>query len=340
MQIAGEPTLGLAEVLNYLVKRVLNFLIMVVLASTLGYVLSSLAFDPRANYQGANPPIPESTINAKLDNLGVNPARPLVGRYLDWAGNVLTGDFGVTVGEQRVNEELSRRIWVSLRLLVLGSVIGSLVGVVLGVVSAVRQYGATDRAASVLSFSLLSTPVFLLAILLKFGAIDLNNRLGTTFFFTIGEYSADFTGNGWDLLVNRLQHLILPTLSIALGGIAFYSRYQRNAMLDVLGSDFLRTARAKGLSSRQSLFRHGLRVAILPMATFFAYSFGLLVTGAPFTESIFGWNGMGSWFIVAVQSNDINSVSAVIVFSSVLVLLSGLLADIAVAALDPRVRLR
>ena len=198
----------------------------------------------------------------------------------------------------------------------------------------------TDRAASVLSFTLLSTPVFLLAILLKFAAIDINNRIGATFFFTIGEYSADFSGNGWQLLIDRLQHLILPTLSIALGGIAFYSRYQRNAMLDVLGSDFLRTARAKGLSRRQSLFRHGLRVAILPMATFFAYSFGLLVTGAPFTETIFGWNGMGSWFIVAVQSNDVNSVSAVIAFSAVLVLLSGLLADIAVAALDPRVRLR
>jgi len=325
---------------NYLVKRVLNFLMMVIPASTLGYVLASVAFDPSSNYQGANPPIPQSTIDAKLDNLGVNPKTPLVRRYVDWVGNALQGDFGLTIGEQRVNEELSRRIWVSLRLLVLGSIIGSLAGVALGVFSAVRQYGVTDRAASVLSFSLLSTPVFLLAILLKFGAIDLNNRLGTTFFYTIGEYSADFSGNGWELLINRLQHLILPTMSIALGGIAFYSRYQRNAMLDVLGSDFLRTARAKGLSRRQSLFRHGLRVAILPMATFFAYSFGLLVTGAPFTESIFGWNGMGSWFITAVQSNDINSVSAVIVFSSVLVLLSGLLADVAVAALDPRVRLR
>ncbi len=326
--------------LNYLIKRVMNFLFMVVLASTLGYVLASLAFDPRSNYQGANPPIPESTINSKLDNLGVNPAQPLIGRYVTWVGNVVRGDFGLTVGEQRVNEEMGRRIWVSLRLLILGSVLGSVIGVGLGVVSAVRQYGVTDRTASVLSFGLLSTPVFLLAILLKFGAIDVNNRIGTTFFYTIGEYSADFDGGGWELFLNRLQHLILPTLSIALGGIAFYSRYQRNAMLDVLGSDFLRTARAKGLNGRQSLYRHGLRVAILPMATFFAYSFGLLVTGAPFTETIFGWNGMGSWFIVAVQSNDVNSVSAVIVFSAVLVLLSGLLADIAVAALDPRVRLK
>jgi peptide/nickel transport system permease protein len=327
-------------VLNYLAKRFLNFLFMVVLASTIGYLLASVAFDPRSNYLGANPPIPESTITAKLNNLGVNPDVPLVNRYVRWAGNVVTGDFGLTIGEQSVNDEISRRIWVSLRLLLIGSVLGSIFGVALGVVSAVRQYGLTDRAASTASFVLLSTPVFLTAILLKYVAIEFNTRIGGTFLYTIGEYSSDFDGNGFQLLLNRLQHLILPTLSIALGGIAFYSRYQRNAMLDVLGSDFLRTARAKGLTRRRSLFHHGLRVAILPMATFFAYSFGLLVTGAPFTETIFSWNGMGQWFITAVQSNDVNSVSAVIVFSAVLVLLSGLLADIAVAALDPRVRLR
>lgn len=313
---------------------------MVIIASTLGYVLSSLAFNPRSNYEGGNPPIPESTIIAKLDSLGVNPDVPIVKRYATWVGNVVTGDFGLTIGEKSVNDEFSRRIWVSLRLLLLGSVLGSVLGVALGVFSAVRQYGIGDRASSVASFVFLSMPVFLVAILLKYGAISFNQKIGTTFFYTIGESSADFSGGGLELFVNRLQHLMLPTLSITLGGIAFYSRYQRNAMLDVLGSDFIRTAKAKGLTNRQSLFRHGLRVAILPMATFFAYSFGLLVTGAPFTESIFAWNGMGQWFITAVQSNDVNSVSAVIVFSAVLVLLSGLLADIVVAALDPRVRLR
>ncbi|MGA1260852.1 MAG: ABC transporter permease, partial [Ilumatobacteraceae bacterium] len=138
----------------------------------------------------------------------------------------------------------------------------------------------------------------------------------------------------------RLQHLILPTLSIVIGNIAFYSRYQRNSMLDVLSSDHLRTARAKGLTKRQSLFRHGLRVAISPMATFFAYGFGLLMAGAVFTETIYGRFGMGQWFVTAVAKNDINSVSAVVTFTAVLVLLSGFLADIILVALDPRVRSR
>jgi peptide/nickel transport system permease protein len=180
----------------------------------------------------------------------------------------------------------------------------------------------------------------LLAVLLKFVGIKFNDSVGSTVFFTQGEYTPGFTGSSFAAFGDRLQHLILPTLSIALGSISFYSRYQRNTMLDVLSSDHLRTARAKGLTKRQALFKHGLRVAISPMATFFAYGFGLLITGAAFTETIYGWYGMGQWFISAVGKNDINSVSAVVTFTAVLVLFSGFLADIILAILDPRVRSR
>ncbi len=326
--------------LNYIVKRFLNFLLLVVLASTLGYFLAAIALNPRSNYEGRNPPLLESTIEKKLSDLTMNDKTPVVTRYFTWVGGVVQGDLGTTLNEKSVNSEIGRRIWVSLRLLLLGSIIGSVLGVIAGVVSAVRQYKPFDRYFSIASYIFLSAPVFLIALLLKFGAINLNDRLGYTLIYTVGEYSPEFQGAGFSSLINRIQHLILPTLSIALGGIAFYSRYQRNAMLDVLSSDHLRTARAKGLTKRQALFRHGLRVAILPLTTFFAYSFGLLITGAAFTETIFGWNGMGQWFVTSVQANDINSTAAVILFSSVLVLLSGFLADVITAALDPRVRLR
>ena len=136
------------------------------------------------------------------------------------------------------------------------------------------------------------------------------------------------------------DHLVLPTLGIVLSQVAFYSRYQRNSFLDVMGSDFLRTAQAKGLHRRTALIKHGLRTALIPMATFFAYSFGLLLTGAVFTEKIFGWHGMGEWFIDSINNNDVNVVAAVTVFSAVLILLAGLLSDLAYAALDPRVRIR
>jgi peptide/nickel transport system permease protein len=122
--------------------------------------------------------------------------------------------------------------------------------------------------------------------------------------------------------------------------VAVYSRYQRNSFLDVMGSDFLRTAQAKGLRRRKALVKHGLRTALIPMTTFFAYSFGLLLTGAAFTEKIYGWHGMGEWFIDAIGNNDVNVVAAVIVFSAVLILIAGLIADLLYAALDPRVRIR
>jgi peptide/nickel transport system permease protein len=108
----------------------------------------------------------------------------------------------------------------------------------------------------------------------------------------------------------------------------------------VLGSDFLRTAQAKGLRRRQALIKHGLRTALIPMATFFAYNFGLLLTGATFTEKIFGWHGMGEWFVDSVTTNDINAVVAVTLFAAVLVLIAGMLSDLAYVILDPRVRIR
>lgn len=326
--------------LNYVAKRFLNFLFLVVLASTVGYFLAAATLNPRTNFEGRNPPIEQSSIEAKLTSLNMNDKTPIVERYVTWVKGVVQGDLGRTLQEDSVNDEMGRRVWVSLRLLLIGSILGSVLGVVAGVYSAVRQYKVFDRGFGIFSYVLLSTPVFLLAVLLKFGAINLNQRLGTTVFYTVGEYSPEFAGGGFSQFVNRLQHLILPTISIALGGLAFYSRYQRNSMLDVLSSDFLRTARAKGLTKRRSLFKHGLRVAILPLTTFFAYSFGLLITGAAFTETIFGWNGMGQWFIASVRGNDVNVTAAVILFSAVLVLLSGFIADVTTAALDPRVRLR
>jgi peptide/nickel transport system permease protein len=189
-----------------------------------------------------------------------------------------------------------------------------------------------------LSFVILSIPVFVLAVAFKQPAISLNHALGADVLLIQGEYRAGDNGWGPSALLDRLQHLVVPTVSLAVGLIAFYSRYQRSAMLDVLGSDFLRTARAKGLRRRRALVKHALRSALIPMATFFSYQFLLMFVGSIFTEKIFGWHGMGEWFIDSITKNDINSVSAVVLFSAVLVLLAGMLADLGYAALDPRVR--
>jgi peptide/nickel transport system permease protein len=189
---------------------------------------------------------------------------------------------------------------------------------------------------SVISFVLLSTPVFLLATLLKLGAIKLRQNYGIEL-PTASEYSVGQAGN----IGNRIQHLILPTIALVLGpaGAAFFARYQRSAMLDVLGSDFIRTAQAKGLSRRKAFYKHGLRTALIPMATFFAFQFGTLLVGAVFTERIFNWHGMGAWTVDTINNADVNGIAAITAFAAVMILISGVLSDIFYAILDPRVRM-
>lgn len=173
-----------------------------------------------------------------------------------------------------------RRIGVSLRLLVVGSVFGTVAGVVIGAWGAIRQYRLSDRVMTTLALLVLSTPTFVVANLLILGALRVNWAVGIQLFDYTGETSPGVAGGVWDRLGDRLQHLILPSLTLALAAAAGFSRYQRNAMLDVLGQDFIRTARAKGLTRRRALLKHGLRTALIPMATLFAYGVAGLVTGA------------------------------------------------------------
>lgn len=321
---------------RFLARRFLNYVVLLFLASFLTFALTSLTFRPLDSLEQRSPRPPQSAIDAKAAELDLDKPIPL--RYAHWASNAVRGDFGTTVTGHSVSEELGRRIGVSLRLLIIGSLFGTVIGVIVGAWSAIRQYRISDRVITVLSLLILSTPTFVIANLLILGALHVNSVLGVQLFEYTGETSPDAIGGPWDQLVDRLQHLVLPTLTLALGAIAGYSRYQRNAMLDVLGQDFIRTARAKGLTRRQALFKHGLRTALIPMATLFAYGVGGLVTGAVFVEKIFGWHGMGEWVIQGVSTQDTNIIAAVTVFAGGVILLSGLLSDVIYAALDPRVR--
>lgn len=321
---------------RFLARRLLNYVVLLALASFLTFTLTSLKFEPLDSLLQRNPRPPQAAIDAKSAELDLDKPIPL--RYAHWLGGAVRGDFGTTVTGQPVGDELWRRIGVSLRLVVIGSVLGTVIGVVVGAWGAIRQYRLSDRVITVLSLLLLSTPTFVIANLLILGALNANSWLGVQLFEYTGETSPDAVGGGWNQFVDRLQHLVLPTLTLALVAIAGFSRYQRNAMLDVLGQDFIRTARAKGLTRRQALFRHGLRTALIPMATLFAYGVSGLVTGAVFVEKIFGWHGMGEWVVAGIATQDTNIVAAITVFSGATILLAGLLSDVIYAALDPRVR--
>jgi len=323
---------------GFLLRRLLYLLCLVVLSTSAAYLLAATQLNPRARYEGRNPPPPAAVVDATLDALNMNDKVPVATRFGTWARHLVHGDLGRTVDNQSVNTEISRRMWVSLRLVLVGAFVGTALGVAAGAYGAVKQYQLSDRLLTVFSFVVLSIPAVVLGVLFKNAGIGVNNTLGFKLLYTTGEMTPGLAPWSWAGLLNRAEHLVLPSLVLIVIAVAFYGRYQRNAMLDVLGSDFLRTARAKGLSRSRALIKHGLRTALIPMATFFAYEFALLFVGATFTERLFGWHGMGEYFVESVTKNDVNSVAGVTLFVGALVLIAGFLSDIAYAALDPRVR--
>jgi peptide/nickel transport system permease protein len=322
--------------IRFLARRLLNYIVLLALASFLTYCLTSLAFAPLDSLLQRNPRPPQAVIDAKAHALGLDQPIPI--RYAHWASHAVRGDFGTTITGQPVGATLWRRVGVTLRLLVVGSVVGTALGVVAGAWGAIRQYRLSDRIVTMLALLTLSTPTFVIANLLILGALRVNWALGVQLFDYTGETSPGVDGGVWAQLLDRLRHLILPTLTLALISAAGYSRYQRNAMLDVLGQDFIRTARAKGLTRRRALLKHGLRTALIPLATLFAYGVAGLVVGAVFVEKIFGWHGMGEWLVQGISTQDTNIIAAITLFSGAVVLLAGLLSDVFYAALDPRVR--
>lgn len=326
----------------FLLRRLTYLVALVIVSTSVAYVLAATQLNPRSRYEGRNPPPPPEVVDAVLEAVNMNDRTPLAERFTRWSGGVVRGDLGQTIDNTPVSDEIGRRMWVSLRLLLFGALLGTTLGVAAGAFSAVRQHRPADHVITIFSFIVLSTPIVVLAVLYKNFGIALNEALGftgaTKLLYTTGEITPGLEFWSWDGLVDRAAHLVLPSLVLITSAVAFYGRYQRNAMLDVLGSDFLRTAQAKGLRRSRALIRHGLRTALIPMATFFAYQFALLFVGATFTERIFGWHGMGEYFVESVTKNDVNSVAAVTLFVAVLVLVAGFLSDLAYAALDPRVR--
>jgi peptide/nickel transport system permease protein len=326
-------------VVRFLIRRLVYLVVLVAVATTLAYVLAGTQLNPRLHYEGRNPPIPPAVISQNLDDVNMNPDVPVLKRYATWVNGVLHGDLGKTLLGQSINEQLAIRIPVSLRLVLVGSIIGAVLGCALGAYGAVKQYKAADHVMTVAAFVILSIPTVVLCAVVQVAGTTVNRAVGHTVFYTVGEYSpGQASWTSVPDIVDRIQHAFLPTLVLVLAAAAFYSRYQRNAMLDVLGQDFLRTARAKGLTRTRGLIKHGLRTALIPLTTFFAYNLALLFIGSTFVEIIFSWHGMGEYLVNAVTTQDINSTAATTLFVAVLVLAAGFLSDIAYAALDPRVR--
>lgn len=323
---------------KFLARRLLNYVVLIFLATSFAYLLAATNLYPRGYFEQMQPPPTPEAVNAQLDALNLNDQAPLAERYATWLGGVVRGDFGKTIQGGDVTDQMWMKAGVTLRLITVATVLGSVIGIAVGAYAAVRQYRRFDKAATAASFFVLSVPTVVIAIVVQVLAVTINDGLGFQLLRYSGEYAAGFDGTWWELLLNRVHHAILPTIVLAVALFASFARYQRNMMLDVLNADFVRTAMAKGLTRRKALFKHALRTALIPTITYFTFTFGALVSGATFTEKIYGWHGMGAWLIDSIFRQDVHVVAAVSWFMAITIMAASFLSDILYAWLDPRVR--
>jgi peptide/nickel transport system permease protein len=325
----------------FTIRRILASVLVLVASSFLVFALCAASFDPLAQYFSRNPRPPEEFFDQLRERLGLNDN--FFVRYWHWLSGALHGDFGVTVNGTPVADQLPGRLAVTGRMIVAAIVIAVLLAIIVGVIGAVRQYRPSDYTFTFIAYILIALPVFWFAALLKeFVAGGINDLFGSQVLYTIGEETPGLSlyASGWELWSDRLGHLVLPTISLALLSFAAWSRFQRASMLDVLGSDYMRLARAKGLTYRRTVLKHGLRNALIPLTTVVALGIGTLFGGAVITETVFVWHGMGEYLIQdGIANNDTNVVLGWLLVSAVFVVLFNLVADILYAVLDPRIRL-
>lgn len=323
--------------IGFVARRFLVSIIVLFVASVLIYFTVTSFGDPLAELRARNPPVPAEVIEARRVAIGLD--KPPHERYVSWVSGVVTLDFGDDLNGRPVNDVLWRRLGRTLRMVTASVVVSLVLAVSVGVLSATRQYSKTDYFFTFSGFLFLSMPVFWLAALLKeFLAVRFNDLIGRRVIYTTGSESPRLQGDIFDRLANYAGHLILPTIALALISYAAWSRYQRNSMLDVMDSDYIKLARAKGASNRRVVFRHGLRNALIPLTTIVAIDFGAVFGGAIITEQVFGWSAMGNLLIEGLRDYDVNIVLAWMMVTGVIVIVFNLVADLLYGVLDPRIR--
>jgi peptide/nickel transport system permease protein len=324
----------------FTIRRLLSSILVLLASSMLVFALCVASFDPLSAYRQRQPPPPPQFFEALTEQLSLD--QPFFVRYFTWLKGVVTLDFGVSNAGTPVGPVLMERLGITARMVVAAIVLAILLAIVVGVLTAVRQYKPEDYFFTFLTYVLIALPTFWFAALLKeFVAIQFNDLVGQRILFTLGEQSPaiELTGTGSEIFWDRVGHLVLPTISLAMLSFAAWSRFQRASLLDVLGSDYMRLARAKGLPYRSALLRHGLRNALIPLTTVVALGVGSLLGGAVITETVFVWHGMGEYLIMSINRDDLNPVLGWMMVAAFFVIAFNLIADLLYAVLDPRIRL-
>ncbi len=321
--------------LTFVIRRLLYSVVVLLAASFIIFTFVSVSGDPVA-FLKMQPTASEITIQRIEERKHLNDPIPV--QYVYWLKDMFTNQFGTTtIGDRPILPDITRVMGHTLQLVIAAELLAILVAVGIGVYSALRQYSVFDYSATTFSFVGLATPVFWLALMLQVLFVYIYQWTGVRIFY-VANLSGIDPGSGLHFVLDRAQHLALPILVLMVASIASYSRYMRASMLEVVNSDYVRTARAKGLSERNVTMRHAFRNALIPLVTIVALNFGGLLGGAVVTETVFGLDGMGLYFINALNNGDPYPVMAWLMITATLVIIFNLVADIAYGYLDPRVR--
>jgi len=315
----------------YIVRRLVQAVFILFIITMLCFILTRLSSDPMAQY-GERQGMSAADKEAIRERLGLNQPMPV--QYVKWLGLALQGDLGLSFfSKQPVLKLIGQRLPLTLTLMAAAEFFIILTSLILGLVAAVKQYSFTDNVITSFSFIGFSMPIFFIA----FGCIQI-------FAVKFKQWGLPYLPTGADIWdpkdpVALIRHMVLPVFSLVAIQTAGYSRYLRSNILEVLGLDYVRTAHAKGLSSRVVLFKHALRNAILPFVTIIGLDIPFMFGGALVTESVFAWPGMGRLFWEYAQRGDYPVVLGVLLLVSTGVVFFTIFVDLIYTFVDPRIRL-
>jgi peptide/nickel transport system permease protein len=318
--------------LTYIARRVLYSIPVLIISTFLSFTFVSLAGDPTANIR-SNPQFSIVTLKHIQHEYHLDRSIPV--RYWYWVEDIFTHKMGVSLKtSQPIWPDITRTMGHTAQFIIIAEILAMILGIAVGIFSAIKQYSLFDYFFTSVSFLGYAMPTFWLALLLQIAFVDIYLHWNVRIFYTSG---LNNIGQGtWS--IDRLQHIALPVITLTIISFALYSRYMRASMLDVINTDYVRTARAKGLSEWRVIMRHVFRNALIPIVTIAALNFGGLLGGAIVTETVFSLDGIGFYFIQKLQQLDVYAVMAYLLVTSTIIIVFNLIADILYGYLDPRIR--
>ncbi|HEY3143632.1 MAG TPA: ABC transporter permease [Acidimicrobiales bacterium] len=318
-----------------ILRRTLYSIPVLLLASFLLFWMVRTTFDPTARLRVSRDP---AVIQAERERLGLDDS--IVKQYGIWLNDFVHGDWGESSRTREpVTEVIQRSLWNTVQLIFWGILVSALIAVSIGVYSALKQYSAGDYIFTGLSYIGISLPPFWFGLVAIHFLVVMPQQwfnLSDPPLSFVGLHSVGQSGLNWDYI----KHLVLPVMTLSVQIVASWTRFQRAATLDVLSSDYIRTARAKGVPRRRVIVRHTLRNSLIPLITVMAVDIGLLFGGLIITETIFSISGMGRLFFNSLLQGDVVTLEAWMLVVAVFILVFNLLADLLYGVLDPRIRVR